>query len=116
MLFRSDDRARLDFEASQAVGATARDAMALALQSPVLLGQFRAAFEHQLAALAPLEAVSSLMTELGRRQENVDDFVRQHPRYASIITEAWSAAFQSAVSALRASVQPQAGVAAASAP
>ena len=111
-----DDKARFDFEASQAVSGTARDAMTLALQSPVLLGQFRAAFEQQMAALAPLEVVSSLMTELGRRQDNLEDFVRQYPRYASIATEAWSAAFLSAISALRASVQPQAGVAAAGAP
>lgn len=95
------EQAELDHEASRQINACTHEAVQLAMQSPQTQALFRAAIAQHFAPLAPIQAVSALMTQLSQRQEDVDDFVRQHPRYASLVAQAWSTAIQSAVKAVR---------------
>lgn len=76
----------------QAASATAVNAARGALQSPQLQHAFAAEFESMFEALAPVEAVRTMMQEFESSTLDIADFKHRYPQYANLIADAWAAA------------------------
>ena len=79
-----------EFTVSRAVIAAAGRAVDDAMRNPEVKAIFAQAFAGNIAALAPMEAVRAMMSDLAAGQGDMDDFMHRYPRYAAVIAQAWS--------------------------
>lgn len=80
--------------------------MQAAMQQPEVQKVFADCFANTLKAMAPSEAVTSMMRDLKSRGPDVASFQRQHPQYAQVIGQAWRNAIQQTMNILVASRPP----------
>ncbi len=83
-----------DFTVSAAVNTASLKAVQEAMMNPQVRAIFAQAFAATIAAFAPTEAVRAMMRDLEARHVNVEEFMHRFPRYAAIISQAWSRAVQ----------------------
>jgi hypothetical protein len=77
--------------------------MKAAMQQPEVRQVFADCFASTLKALAPSEAVNSMMRDLKQRAPDVISFQRQYPQYATVIGQAWRNAIDQTLQILTAS-------------
>ena len=87
-------QAEHDYAVSCAVNSASLAAVEDATRSARLKATFAEAFANNIAAVAPTEAVLAMMRDLEARHVDVEDYMRRFPRYAGIISQAWSKAVQ----------------------
>lgn len=75
-----------------------------AMQQPEVRQVFADCFASTLKALAPSEAVASMMHDLQARGPDVVAFQRRHPQYAQVIGQAWRNALAQTMDLLMAGV------------
>lgn len=81
-----------DFAISSAINTVSIQAVEEVLSNPDVRSQFAQVFAAYIPAYAPVEAVRAMMREFEVRHVDVEDFMRRYPRYAPIISQAWSQA------------------------
>ncbi|MBK7659633.1 MAG: DUF4407 domain-containing protein [Betaproteobacteria bacterium] len=89
-------QAEHDTEIAAALHEASGRAAADALSSNDVQATFARVFAAHLAACAPVEAVQAMMREFTSQQFDVDEFAGRFPRYATVITAAWSRAMRDA--------------------
>ena len=85
-----------DYAVSVAVNNASLRAIQEAMTNPRVRAIFAQAFAANIAAFAPTEAVRAMMRDLEARHVNVEEFMHRFPRYAAIISQAWSKAVKQA--------------------
>lgn len=83
--------------------------MKSAMEQPEVRQDFADCFANTLKALAPSEAVTSMMQDLKARGPDVVGFQRQYPQYATVIGEAWRNAIAQTMNILMANAPKAAG-------
>jgi hypothetical protein len=94
-------RAEHDFVLSNALYEASSEASLQVLVSAEGKAIFARYFAGYMTALAPSQAVEAMMREIERQQLDINQFVRQHPRYATVITTAWSQAIRQTLEILQ---------------
>jgi hypothetical protein len=94
-----------DFAVSSAISNASLRATQEAMMNPEVRAIFSQVFAANIAAFAPTEAVCTMMRDLESRHVNVEDFVHRFPRYAAVISQAWSKAVQQVSEILRAGLR-----------
>lgn len=89
-----------EFAVSSAVHRASLAGIEQAMTSPKVKTVFANAFVANIAAFAPTEAVLAMMRDLEVRHVDVNDFMRRYPRYASVISQAWSNAIKATTTIL----------------
>lgn len=80
-----------------------------AMKQPEVRQVFTDCFANTLKALAPSEAVASMMNDLHTRGPDVISFQRRHPQYAQVIGEAWRNALAQTMNILMAGAPKPSG-------
>ena len=90
-----------DYEVSLAVNAASKQGTEDALRNPAVRAVFAQTFAANMSAFAPTEAVRTMMREIESRHVSVEDFMHRFPRYAAIISQAWSNAVRQTADILK---------------
>lgn len=83
-----------DFNVTRALYQTSDKSVVEALNSQTVMESFKTHFVRTMSAVAPFEAVRSMMAEFERMGADVEAFMYRHPRYAKLIFQAWTKAIE----------------------
>lgn len=89
-----------DFEISLVVQNISKNAMKDAIRNPAIMEIFQKCFESYVSAIAPVEAVRTMMAELETKTVDIKEFMFRYPKYASLISQAWSKAVKDSANML----------------